>query len=153
MSKPSVYLAGPITGLSWEQATAWRREAIAFFRDCGIDAYSPLRGKEYLSSETKLADHYEMPLSTAKAIVMRDRFDCTKRGVVLVNLLYAQRISIGTLFEIAWANAVGVPIVLAMEPGNPHDHPFVTESCGVRVSDIHQGFELTAKILLPTVSV
>jgi hypothetical protein len=34
----------------------------------------------------------------------RDRFDATRCDVLLVNLLGAERVSIGTMMEVAWAD-------------------------------------------------
>jgi hypothetical protein len=43
-----------------------------------------------------------------------------------VGLIGADRVSIGTVAEMAWAYMKQKPIVIAMEPsGNPHEHIFV----------------------------
>jgi len=44
-----VYLAGPITGLSYEKAVDWRRYAqIVLLEEGDIVAVSPMRSKDYL---------------------------------------------------------------------------------------------------------
>src|SRR5688572_21568512 len=112
----TVYLAGPITGLSFDGATDWRGHAQGVLLDRGIRGVSPMRAKEYLKSEKSLkAAGYsqpDMPLSSAKGITTRDRWDCTNADVVLVNLVGAERVSIGTMMELAWADSARVPIVL-----------------------------------------
>lgn len=97
----------------------------------GITPLSPMRGKLYLLQETSIGDSYEESvLSCQKGITTRDRWDCTRADVLLVNLIGAERVSIGTMMELGWADAVRVPIVLAMEPENIHDHAMVREVAG-----------------------
>lgn len=125
-----VYLAGPITGLTYEQAVGWREE---FQRLVGpsIKCLSPMRHKEYLLGETDLKDGYDQHLmSTVRAITTRDRFDCTRCDMLVVNVLGATRPSLGTTMEIAWADLCRTPIVMIMEPGNVHDHGMIRESVG-----------------------
>ena len=43
-----VYLAGPITGLTFEGCTDWRDYAIASLADNAIKGLSPMRAKEFL---------------------------------------------------------------------------------------------------------
>jgi hypothetical protein len=81
------YLAGPITGTSHDGSTSWRDSAIAELAQVGIAGISPMRGKDYLLGKTTISDAYdEYILSTQKAIVTRDRWDCQRADVVLVNL-------------------------------------------------------------------
>ena len=58
MVHKTVYLAGPISGLSYGEATDWRQEVQAQLQRCGIHALSPLRAKVYLRECTKIADSY-----------------------------------------------------------------------------------------------
>lgn len=149
MSKPTVYLAGPITGLSFDRATDWRQTAKAYFEDKGIDALSPLRGKSYLDKELNIKDSYEdLPLSSARGIYTRDRFDCNRADVVLINLLGATKVSIGTVMEIAWADAAGKPIVLIIDTtGNVHDHAMVREAAGFRVNNLDEALFIVNVLL------
>lgn len=150
MSRPSVYLAGPITGLSFADSVDWRGYAARRLGDLGIDAFSPLRFKTYLKDETSLKDSYDHnPLSTGRGIVTRDRFDTSRRDVILVNLLGAERVSIGTVMEIAWADMRRTPIVLVMEPSNIHKHSMLLEAAGYVVDDLDLAINIVAAILLP----
>ena len=148
--KPSIYMAGPITGLDWETVVGWRA-AVKTALGAHIDCFSPLRGKDYLSDETDIKDSYTTNLmSTQRGILARDHYDATKRSLLFVNLLGAKRVSIGTVMEIAWAHEAGVPIVLVMEEtGNVHDHSMIREACPLTVRDLAAGIELTRHILLP----
>jgi nucleoside 2-deoxyribosyltransferase len=151
-SKPSVYLAGPITGLSFGNATDWREYARSRFNDAGIAAFSPLRANTYLSKENSLKDRYDNnPLSTAHGIVTRDRFDTMTRDLILINFLGATKVSIGTVMEVAWADAARKPIIIAMEPGavNPHEHSMLTEVSGYIVPTLDEAIDVAIKVLLP----
>jgi nucleoside 2-deoxyribosyltransferase len=141
-----VYLAGPIYGLSYDEATDWRNTATHILEDAGVRALSPLRGKEFLREERELHGAYpEYPLSTDQGIVSRDKFDVLRSDVVLVNLRCAERVSIGTMFEIAWAH--GKPVVLIMEDGNIHDHPFVRQCAPFIVGSLEEALDLVLIIL------
>jgi hypothetical protein len=54
-SKFSVYLAGPIAGLTFDGAADWREKAIERLTEFGIKGLSPLRAKEYLRGSGELS--------------------------------------------------------------------------------------------------
>jgi nucleoside 2-deoxyribosyltransferase len=119
-----VYLAGPITGLTYDQGQDWRVDARNFLARYNIFGASPLRGKEYLRELvepiTGTGEEYAHLgcMSTPRGVMTRDRYDATTCDVLLVNLLGSTRVSIGTVMEIAWADAHRIPIICAMEKGN-----------------------------------
>ncbi len=150
MSKYLIYLAGPISGLSYSESTNWRQYVIDTL-DPAIEGLSPLRKKEYLKGEESLGDQYsDWPLSTQRGIYARDRFDCHRSDVVLVNLLGTETVSIGTCMEIAWAAQNNTPVVLIMEPGNIHDHSMIREACPFIVNDIDSAVEVVHALLVPS---
>ena len=127
----TVYLAGPITGQSYDGATGWREDATRRFGERGIVGLSPMRGKRYLKGVPHIGDSYEETiLSGAKGITACDRWDCMRCDVLLVNFIGAERVSIGTCMEIAWADAYRKPIVVAMEKNDWHDHAMIREVTG-----------------------
>lgn len=149
--KPKVYLAGPIAGLTYEGATDWRKVASDLLSP-EIDAFSPMRGKQYLKNGSKIGDreYSQFPLSTSKAVLCRDFTDCTQSNVVLINLLGAPKVSIGTVMEVAWAHGARVPIVLVMEKtGNIHEHILLSEACNFRVETLEEACRLVKAVLLP----
>jgi hypothetical protein len=78
----------------------------------------------------------------------RDRFDATRCDVLLVNLLGAKTVSIGTVMEIAWADNVRTPIVVAMEAkGNLHEHAMITEAIGFRVPTLEEAIDVVKAII------
>jgi|HubBroStandDraft_1064217.scaffolds.fasta_scaffold144307_1 nucleoside 2-deoxyribosyltransferase len=144
-----VYLAGPISGLTFAGAQEWRNE---FTRrvDSRIKAYSPLRGKDYLAGLGILEQSYaNFPLSTDQGLTTRDRYDCMGADLVVFYLLGAQRISVGTMIEMGWCDAARKPAVLVIEKeGNPHDHPMVRQTVPFRVDNLDDALKVTEIILL-----
>lgn len=150
---PVVYLAGPITGLDFKGCTDWRVQAKAELANAQINAVSPLRGKDFLKAFGKLSGTCEgygdvSPLSSPRGIMTRDRFDAMRCDVLLVNLLGAERVSVGTVMEIAWADAKRTPIVCAIEPeGNVHEHAMIREALGFRVQTLDEAIAVVRCIL------
>ena len=139
-----VYLAGPISGTSYGDSTEWRR--IATLGIYPHQAVSPMRGKTYLSSEDAIADSYDTPLSCSKGIITRDRWDVMRCDILLANVLGARKVSIGTMMELAWADAFRKPVVLVMEEGNPHDHAFVREIAGFWLADLDAAVDIVKQL-------
>ena len=151
----SVYLAGPITGLKYGEATDWRHQVIDELYMIGIKAYSPMRGKEYLAklegaiSGTGEEYAHLGVLSLPRGVMTRDRFDATRCDVLLVNLLGAKAVSIGSVMEIAWADAYRIPIVCVMEErGNPHEHMMIHEAIGYRVASLEAAVHVIKAVLV-----
>lgn len=156
-TKGLVYLAGPITGLTFGQCTDWRDYAASNLIEDGIKPLSPMRGKEYLAriAATKpLAgdcDKYSVisPLSSNRGITTRDRWDATRCDVLLVNVTGAKAVSIGTVMEIAWADLSRIPIVMAAEDDNIHwGHGMIKEAVGFRTETLDAALEIVKAILL-----
>lgn len=150
-----VYLAGPITGLSYDEARmSWRSEIVDYLSGY-IEACSPMRHKDYLKTETDLqAANYNVgPLSTNKGIVSRDRDDVMNCDLMIVNLLGAKRVSIGTMVEYGWADAYRKPVVTIMEAdgSNLHHHGFILELSGFITDNIKEAAHIANSILVPGV--
>jgi nucleoside 2-deoxyribosyltransferase len=148
-----VYLAGPIAGLDYAGATDWRRQVAAELQEDGIEAYSPMRAKEYLrhiESFAKDCTPYGAGnvLSSNRGITTRDRWDATRCDLLFVNLLHAKSVSIGTVIEIAWADLLRIPIVCAMEKENPHEHGMILEMIGFRLPTLIEAVDIAKAILL-----
>lgn len=147
-----VYLAGPITGLTYDGATDWRDHANAELAEFGIKGLSPLRAKEYLrqvGALTGTGEEYAHlgVLSLPRGVTTRDRYDATRCDALLVNLLGAERVSIGTVMEIAWADLCRIPIVVTIEEnGNPHEHMMIAEAIGFRVPTLDEAIRVIAAI-------
>ena len=149
----TVYLAGPITGQSLAGANDWRTEAAAYLADFGINAITPLRGKEYLNSIVGPDGTYGVsysvhPMSGPHGITMRDRWDCQRSDLVFVNLLPApDKVSIGTVMEVAWANAASKYVLVVIGGGNVHDHAMLREAASLVLPDFYEALHLVPTIL------
>lgn len=157
----SIYLAGPITGLDYKTARhGWRQVFADRMRDLAphIECFSPMRAKEFLDGQQSLQckgaelEALGHALSRPLGILTRDANDVANRDLVVANFLGAERVSIGTVWEIGFA-AAQVPrkplIVIMEKEGNLHDHVFVTHTAGYRVETVEEAALIAASILTP----
>lgn len=144
-----VYLAGPISGLAFDEANDWRSETEAKFAAVGIDSASPLRFKDFLKDELKVKDNYTHPLATSKGIYTRDKFDVSRSDVILVNFIGAEKVSIGTVIELGWADMLNKPVVIATDNGI-HDHAMISEIAGYIVGSLDEAIQTVIAILDPS---
>jgi len=154
----SIYLAGPITGLSYEDARyTWRHEFAELLKTRGatIDCFSPMRQKDFLAGQqcagdAKSLNGYGNALARPSGILTRDFNDVRSRDAIVACFLGAKRVSIGTVWEIGVAYSHKKPLVVVMEPsGNPHDHLFVTETAGYVVPTLAEAAHIISSILSP----
>lgn len=158
-----MYLAGPITGCSFDGCVNWR-EVFSYKLPEGITGLSPMRGKEYLEGVEEIATDYDdrevnslnrythlsKVMSSSRGIFTRDFNDCRRADAIVVNLLGAEKVSVGTVMEIAWARAFDKPVIAVMEPnGNIHDHPMINECVGFKVSSLDEAVDVVTMLLLP----
>ncbi len=129
----SIYLAGHITGLSYEAATAWREEATATLTVLDFLVRSPMREKE------ELREHFQNnPLPSgeygtgnpiSEKPFPRDVYDIRHSDIILVNLLPGEEAglgpSVGTLVEIGIAYALNKYLIVVS--GEERQHPFVVD--------------------------
>ena len=153
-TKPLLYLAGPIAGISGAQAVDWRDHAAHRLEIHSIECLSPMRAKGALGAQERISTNYHDyerlgTFFTSKAIMARDFHDVKRADVLLVNLLGAPRPSLGTVMELAWAYAMQKPAVVAIEPsGNPNDdHPLIHEAMPFRVDSLDDAIDAVAVIL------
>lgn len=142
--RPKVYLAGPIAGLPWNVVYGWRHRAQLVLGQ-QIDCLNPLRGKEHLANEEKIELFYEdHPLTCPAGITTRDRYDVQRCDLILMNLLGAHKVSIGSMVEVGWADAYRKPLVLVIEKNSIHHHPMLHHISTYIVPNLNTGFEVTA---------
>jgi nucleoside 2-deoxyribosyltransferase len=152
MNQKTVYLAGPITGLTYAGCTDWRFRAVEVLAKHGIKGLSPMRGKSFLANLKSISgtgeEYKDMGvLATQKSVVARDRLDTTTSNIVLMNMLGAERVSIGTMIEAGWADASRVPIILVIEPTNLHHHMMLREIAGFVVETLDEALATAVSIL------
>jgi nucleoside 2-deoxyribosyltransferase len=147
----SVYLAGPITGLSYGDAIGWRETVVRHLAVSAphVRCIDPMRAKQHLAPIAEIgAFGHEGGLLDGHAVVSRDLFDVKRVDVLLMNLAGAQQTSIGCMVELGWARAHGKFILVVLPDAerasaavsglaaNPHDHLFVREVASAVVGDL-----------------
>lgn len=146
----SVYLAGPITGCSYGECTDWRKY-VASRLATDLTPLSPMRGKDYLADDKQIGLSYEgKALSCTRGICTRDRFDCHRADMAILNFAGATKVSIGTCVEIGWLDATRVPFVIVGEPDNVHIvHPMVHGLAGYVVENLDEAISIVNITLSP----
>lgn len=134
MPERTVYLSGPISGCSEEQAGGWREYVTARLAS-GICVIDPMRDAVDFSvlSDERLDDTARLrSLTHGREILVRNQTDIRRCDLLLVNFLSAQRVSIGSIGEICWAEAFRKPVIIVREShGNLHDHGLINAiACG-----------------------
>lgn len=146
----AVYLAGPILGATYDEARYGWRKYVADRLAAGILALSPMRQEGHLAEVKGTLEQGKWPkrvISGDKAVFYKDVLDIERADIVLVNLIGAKRISIGTMVEIGLAFAKGKKIVTVMEPGNMHEHPFVTEPSMIVTDSLDEAIDIVNSLL------
>ena len=142
-----LYLAGPITGLTLQDASDWRENELmlASLAKHGYICLNPLREKAHLMEfeDTPLPARYTPEQEEFE--VSNDLDDINKSAAVLANLRDAERVSIGTVWEIGYATAKGKPVITVLEPGGVHDHLFI-HNASLKV--VESVFEAVAELAI-----
>lgn len=149
-----VYLCGPITGLSYQDARFGWRKKIADILDPSIGVLSPMRQEGHLAEVQKI-NHMptnDRPLHTQRGIVRKDKLDVRRSTIVCANFLGATEVSQGSLIELGWADMADKDIMLIMEPeGNIHDRFFARDLASYRVTSVEEAAHTINSLLLPGV--
>lgn len=148
-----VYLAGPITGLNWNETESWRDAFADSLKAKAphIVGYSPLREKSFLQSEEKIADSYAGSLySSQKAILNRDFFDVQTSDAIVANFTGSKIVSIGTVMEIAWAYQRRIPIIIISEEDHLlHNHSMLREASSWWVNTTDDALDVLTTLFTP----
>ena len=165
----TVYLAGPISGLTYADARdGWRKEFASLMPE-HIHCLSPMRAKEFLSKAQDISglptSYTDQAIATPSGIVTRDHNDVKSCDAMVANFLGADRASIGTAIEFGWANAYRKPIVMLIEKDgfvrvkkgdgtlvaqrNPHWHAMMSEIGGYLTDDMEEAAHIINHILTP----
>lgn len=148
----TVYLSGPISGLTLAQARSWRDVAIDQLDSVGIRGVDPTRCENALKSIGEISAHGRdyadlNPLSRPRAVLVRDHRDAVSCDVLLANFLDATKASLGTAMEIAWAYHLHIPIVVALRQDDPwHDHMMITGAALHVTHDLDDALDVTVAL-------
>lgn len=145
----AVYLAGPISGLTYREARFGWRQEVASRLDPGITVLSPMRHEGHLSEvqgalKKDYPDHF---FSKSKVIFQKDVLDIKRADVVLVNFLGVTDVSKGSLVEIGMAYAWDKFIIVLIDEGGIYDHPFVTEPASAVLHNLDDAIAIINSLL------
>lgn len=146
----AIYLAGPITGQTGEAVVSRYEEKITILTDFGYTVYQPMLGKMNLRTVIEFkSGGYDHAIANDHSIFERDHWMVSVADVLLVDLSNSgDRVSIGTMMEMAWASHLGKQIVLVMPENNVHDHAFVRQAATIRFTDLDQAYDYLKELSL-----
>lgn len=129
MSK--LYLAGPISGLTFGEASAWREDEGFKQRlaQLGWEPVSPFNGFK-APEDTHLDAWFEGDEFSARAATINDLKLIDECHAVLLNLSAPQdRVSVGSMCELGYAHKSGKPVVTVRpyQDASVYNHPFIEE--------------------------
>lgn len=125
--KHKVYLIGPMSGVSYDDSNRWREEAREYFKRYGIEVLSPLDRQRDLANSKSISDTYPTrPFGTAKSVIRSDHRDVQEADALLANFSGAKKVSIGSIFELAWGWENNKPIVIVED--HLHKHAMIDEA-------------------------
>lgn len=156
MSKLRVYLAGPIAGQTGEKLLNSIAEKAAILTDIGYLVYQPMVGKSHIipHTETYKSNGYEQfAVATNHSIFARDKWMVTQADIIVADLSTSgDRVSIGTMMEIAWANLQGKLVIVVLPDGNIHNHLFVLEAATHIFKNMDQVYDYLKELAISRVS-
>jgi nucleoside 2-deoxyribosyltransferase len=123
LMKNRVYVCGPMTGVVVSEFVKVRSVISDELRKRGLHPVDPTRAKNYVEADKPLLDSAD----TDKYIVSRDFNDVKNCDAVLADLRIADRVSIGSMVEFGWADALRIPIVTlhTQDRTDVYDHAFI----------------------------
>lgn len=154
-----IYLSGPMTGLTVEEATTRRSFYFKNLSDC-FELVSPMRDWHLMTNQQdrqfileEIRPHSNdknknnVSFCSDKEIMNRDRFDVIMSDGMILDLLGATRPSIGAVAELCWAYEFNKPVVLVMEDeGNVNEHAFINEMSSFRVNSRERACEIIRSV-------
>lgn len=141
-----VYLAGPITGLEFDAAKEWRDPSSEFcqrLQALGWETRSPMRDKEKFRVKGKLSAFFD----EGAAAVNQDLQDIVEADAVILNVLDAERVSLGSMAEMGYAYATLTPVIVVTEgEENIHHHVFTDYMAERIVPDLNSAIEALVEV-------
>lgn len=139
-----VYLAGPISGKGYDEVINAYKEKSKLLLDAGYEILCPLTGKTYLRNELEFKAHgYEnFPVSSNHAIFERDKWMVSQCDIILADLSNSgERVSIGTMMELAWGSLLGKHVIVVLPKDNIHRHAFVLEAGDIIFESLEDAYK------------
>jgi hypothetical protein len=124
----AIYCVHPISGCSADEVFDYYDKTKIDLTDAGYDVFVPMYGKNNLRTELefKAEGYKDNPLTTNHAIF--NQWMVKQADILYANFIGATRVSIGSMFELAWGSDNDKQVIIVMEKDNIHRHAFVLES-------------------------
>lgn len=138
-----IYLAGPITGLSIQEVFKYYNSAAEELK-YRYEVFHPMTGsgKHNLRTEDFKGSYINNPVTTNHAIFERDKWMIKHVDVIFCDLtLGTDRVSIGSMMELAWADMEDKHVVVVIPEGNIHNHAFVLEAASIVFTNTKDAME------------
>lgn len=150
----TVYLAGPITGLTHDEARYGWRERFETMLPSHIFSNSPMRGKEFLADFGILTSGDRYPdnaMATAAGITTRDFNDVKNSDAVVACFLESKgNPSLGTAVEYGIALALQRPVIAVGPVDDPNiKHLMLQRIAGYRVDTLEEAALVLTHLLTP----
>jgi Nucleoside 2-deoxyribosyltransferase len=145
----TIFLCGPISGLTILRASAWRSHVLERLGS-QMNVIDPMRDSPDATVRSQMASTRILTtdrLRHGKQTVTRNRFDIERCDLVLACFLGAKSISIGAVGEIFWADAMHKPVIIVREEDNPHNHDMLNEIAGWIFDDLDAALEQVKRVL------
>lgn len=150
----SIYLAGPILGKTKTEAKAWKQKLVQLvsgeiMSSENWESYETFCWKDPLRCEPLIGDtyetHYDDPkFGTAKAISAKNWYDVSHADLIVAYMPaeMGDAISLGTLVEMAWANALGKTVILVSDHPKINAHPIVDRIASWKLTTLEEAAEV-----------
>lgn len=144
--KPIIYCAGPITGQSGKDVFEYYDNITEKLK--GFKVIHPMTGKDFLRTESDFSAYgYFQPIAQDKSIFNRDKWMVKQSDIVFANLTRGRdKVSIGTVMEIAFAHLMGKLVIAVIPIDNIHNHSFIDQACATVFTDEKEAFDYLAHL-------
>ena len=143
--KKYIYLAGPIAGLTEEEATTWRHD-VNFMLPDNIIGISPLRCEPVKPGMTYTTPGaVDKMWSDPRAINAKNWLDTESADIVLAYLpkeMNDRRPSIGTIIEIGWTLGLKKPLIVVSDDKQMLDHSLIECNAAWRLDNLDDAVEV-----------
>ena len=144
-----IYLAGPISGLSYKEAIEHFISRANRLKRIGYEVMHPMLAKNHLRNdlEFKAEGYTNNPISTNKAILRADFWKTDICDILFVDLTSGKdRVSIGTVAEITRAFTNHKLIITVLPKDNIHNHAFILEMSSIIFETVNDAIDYLIEI-------
>lgn len=138
------YLCGPVTGMTFEKASELRNRVEKRLAPHNIRCINPMRALTFLRGGGPISgtgrEYKDTAIANPKTIIALNMWDVCRSDLLIIILIGATRVSVGSVAEEWTAFSVDKPLAAALDPkeGNPHDHLHVTSIIDLKTYSIEE---------------